>query len=124
MNAVDWEELRVGWNEAFGTEFESVKELVLETYKSPGTMEATKRLGVSERTFRDKVRSLGGVVSPVGGRREANGRKRRELLFSLPTREMTREEIAKVLECSGRQAGWLAKRWGLEFKRLKRRKGK
>lgn len=119
MPSIDWDVLRIAYNDRFHTAFPDVPSMLAMLYSTIGTTRAAELLGVAMGSFQDALHCYNIPMRPAGGRREANGFIRRATFLSLQTEAMTLHEIMTSLCCGKSWALKLLKRHGRTCKDVK-----
>lgn len=113
--AIDFEELRVGYNRMYKTSYRTVKAFLYGIYKeTPNLKKIAKILGVSHPVVRIEMTRLGLPRQKKGHRGLPNGLIK---IKELDVHEMTCTEISKAIELSFQYTWWLLKEYKIKHKK-------
>jgi len=128
MYKIDFEELRIGYNRIYGTDYRTVKSLLAGMYKDePNVKKIARILGVSYTTARLEVAKQNIEVLPQFNRGDSKGlRDLKNLGRKKDLSAMTGEEIASILGYSLQYTGSLLNKNNIAYikRKYSKRKGK
>jgi len=118
--SIDWELLRIGYNDRFKTEHKTVKDMVIELYQDTKSLtEASEILGVSRPIFKNKVKKY--VTIQKRGGKNHKGTINRAFLSILPEKMATMTKLEIMEACgnsSDQYTGKLIKKHNRSFKKV------